>query len=458
MTQKEVMVMKTNQKIVISTIAFSSLALGLMITQPYNVAAKTVANVTWVANQPSAIASLNSDGTYTVRSGDTIWAIGMHYNIKPSVIEDVNQINNPYDLQIGTILQLQISKKNDKAVLFVRNADGKVIGKKTLTKKDKIVKKQAFGKPVTPQAAQKANVMPTAPTQKVAQQAQKHGTAQATTTVKTPSSLPSDQVLYMLAYVKAYNGFKNVGLPLLEVGSNSIGQGTADSTATAKIVGNDVVLTFVQMPGWKPYEVKYPIASLIKEYYHSASDKAKINKMIKTGEANLNSLSQGNKAPKQAVDNNNNHGSNGKTDANSNSNATTALPSGNVLAMLAYVKAYNLEGVAAQLLYTNTDGNAYVVGQGVSDSTAVITINGNNVTIKIDGTTTTYSASALVNEYYSTATEKAYINKLISTAAQNDAAYDTPTTSSLSSTTTQASSVTSNTSSLSSNSSTTVNN
>lgn len=98
MTQKEVMVMKTNQKIVISTIAFSSLALGLMITQPHNVAAKTVANVTWVANQPSAIASLNSDGTYTVRSGDTIWAIGIHYNIKPSVIEDVNQINNPYDL------------------------------------------------------------------------------------------------------------------------------------------------------------------------------------------------------------------------------------------------------------------------------------------------------------------------------------------------------------------------
>lgn len=160
----------------------------------------------------------------------------------------------------------------------------------------------------------------------------------------------------------------------------------------------------------------------------------------------------------RAVDNNNNHGSNGKTDANSNSSATTALPSGNVLAMLAYVKAYNLEGVATQLLYTNTDGNAYIIGQGTSDLTAVITINGNNVTIKIDGTTTTYSASALVNEYYSTATEKAYINKLISTAAQNDAAYDTPTTSSSSSTTTQVSSVTSNTSSLSSNSSTTVNN
>ena len=57
----------------------------------------------WHANTPSEIAELNKNGTYTVRSGDTVWAIGMHYNIKPSVIEKMNGINNPYELQIGTI-------------------------------------------------------------------------------------------------------------------------------------------------------------------------------------------------------------------------------------------------------------------------------------------------------------------------------------------------------------------
>ena len=111
--------MKLNKKVGI--VMISGLSIGLALTgYQNNVFAKTTDNVTWVANKPNQIASLNSNGTYTVRSGDTIWAIGMHYNIKPSVIEDVNKISNPYDLQIGTILQLQISKKTDKAVLFVK--------------------------------------------------------------------------------------------------------------------------------------------------------------------------------------------------------------------------------------------------------------------------------------------------------------------------------------------------
>lgn len=420
------MKMKNNKNIVIVTIAFSSLSLGLMITQPHIANAKVANNVTWVANTPNEIASLNSNGTYTVHSGDTIWAIGMHYNIKPSVIEDVNDISNPYDLQIGTTLQLQISKKNDKAVLFVRNADGKVIGKKTLTKKDKIVKDKAFGAPITAKEAQKTKVVPTAPTQKVAKEAKKQGSAAMTTNSATPSKLPSNQILYMLAYLKAYNGFKNIPSECLEVSSNSIGQGTADSTATAKIESNYVVLTFVQMPGWKPYEVKYPIAELLKEYYGTTSDKKKVNSLIKTGENNLNSLLQdSNKAAKQAVTNNNSQGNNGKVTNNSNNNTNTTeqLPSGNILAMLAYCKIYGESiNINPQSLYTNTDNGSYIIGQGTPDSTDLISINGNNVTInnKFYNTEATYDANTLVNEYYRTDAQKAYINKLINDANHNE--------------------------------------
>lgn len=101
----------------------------------------------WHANTPSEIAELNKNGTYTVRSGDTVWAIGMHYNIKPNVIEEMNGINNPYELQIGTILHLHIYDHGEKAEFTVTNPEGVAV-KKTLTSKDKLDKNKSFGQSV----------------------------------------------------------------------------------------------------------------------------------------------------------------------------------------------------------------------------------------------------------------------------------------------------------------------
>lgn len=305
-------VMKLNKKIGI--VMISGLSIGLALTgYQNNVFAKTTDNVTWVANKPNQIASLNSNGTYTVRSGDTIWAIGMHYNIKPSVIESVNKISNPYDLQIGTILQLQISKKTDKAVLFVKNSNGKLIGKKTLTKKDKIVKNQAFGKPVSSKEAEKVKAVPTKPCAKAAQSARKSKTASLSSNLNSKainssssskdSSMPSESILNMLAYLKAYNGTGNVFAKSLEISGNVIGQGTVDSTAVITNNGKDIILKFVSTPGWKPYYVSYPISSLLKEYKNC--NKQEINNLITTGENNYNSLQEGPKAAQQTVNNNN---------------------------------------------------------------------------------------------------------------------------------------------------------
>lgn len=123
----------------------NSLILGSLLVS--SMIMPTVMASSWKANTPSEIASLNKNGTYTVRSGDTVWAIGMHYNIKPSTIEEMNGINNPYELQIGTVLNLHIYDHGKKAKFTVTNPQGETT-KQTLTNKDKLDKEKSFGQKV----------------------------------------------------------------------------------------------------------------------------------------------------------------------------------------------------------------------------------------------------------------------------------------------------------------------
>ena len=97
----------------------------------------------WVANTPSQIAPLNNNGTYTVRKGDTLWAIGMHYNIKPWSIAQWNNITDPYTLQIGTVLKLNVNDNGNKATLTIQN--GNTNKKIPLTSNDKWDPKKSFG-------------------------------------------------------------------------------------------------------------------------------------------------------------------------------------------------------------------------------------------------------------------------------------------------------------------------
>lgn len=128
-----------------SKVFVNSLILGTLLMSGASTSAIMASS--WRAHTPSEIAALNKNGTYTVRSGDTVWAIGMHYNIKPSIIEKVNGINNPYELQIGTVLQLHIYDHGKKAELTVTNTNGVAV-KKTLTAKDKLDKDKSFGQSV----------------------------------------------------------------------------------------------------------------------------------------------------------------------------------------------------------------------------------------------------------------------------------------------------------------------
>ena len=80
---------------------------------------------------------------FVERKGDTVWAIEMYFNIKPDVIESMNSINDPYDLQIGTILQLHIYDHGKKAKFTITNAEDIEV-QKTLTNSDKLDKKKNF--------------------------------------------------------------------------------------------------------------------------------------------------------------------------------------------------------------------------------------------------------------------------------------------------------------------------
>lgn len=128
--------MMKKSKIIVTASLTAILGLGATST--------ALADSIWCAKTPSEIGSLNTNGTYTVREGDTIWAIGMHFNVKPSVIESINGISNPYDLQIGTILKITVKDDGNKAVMSVD--DGTKTVQSTLDNSDKIDQNKSFEK------------------------------------------------------------------------------------------------------------------------------------------------------------------------------------------------------------------------------------------------------------------------------------------------------------------------
>jgi lipoprotein NlpD len=56
---------------------------------------------------------LNSDGTYSVRSGDTLYAIAFHYGLDPQDIAKWNRISSPYLIHPGQKLHLYAPPTGD---------------------------------------------------------------------------------------------------------------------------------------------------------------------------------------------------------------------------------------------------------------------------------------------------------------------------------------------------------
>lgn len=86
--------------------------------------------------------------TYTIQSGDTVWAVGMRYNINPKVIEEMNLMNDPYKMQSGMVLRSHTYYHGERAEVTLKNNQGITV-KENLEPEDKLNKNKSFGQNVT---------------------------------------------------------------------------------------------------------------------------------------------------------------------------------------------------------------------------------------------------------------------------------------------------------------------
>ncbi|MDC2828967.1 LysM peptidoglycan-binding domain-containing protein [Limosilactobacillus mucosae] len=112
---------------------------------------------TWHANSPESIQIVKGQKVYTVKYGDTLWAISVKTNIKIATLAKASGITNPDFIQVGQ--KIILSGNN----LTVEDSNGNVVGQAKLKNSDKVVKSQSFGTPVTAQAAASQTVSVTVP-------------------------------------------------------------------------------------------------------------------------------------------------------------------------------------------------------------------------------------------------------------------------------------------------------
>lgn len=108
--------MKRKVLIVITTI-------GVLLVGGASAGYNAIANG-WKANSPESIQIEDGQKEYTMKLGDTLWAIGQKVNIKHEKLAEINGINlnagEEYRLPVGRILAF------DKNVVTVKNADGSI--------------------------------------------------------------------------------------------------------------------------------------------------------------------------------------------------------------------------------------------------------------------------------------------------------------------------------------------
>lgn len=100
----------------------------------------------WVANTPESIQLTEGATSYTMKSGDTLWAIATRININVETLAQANNIDlasgQQYHLAVGTVISW-----TDK-VVTATDANGTVIGQAPITESSKIVKDKAVGENV----------------------------------------------------------------------------------------------------------------------------------------------------------------------------------------------------------------------------------------------------------------------------------------------------------------------
>ncbi|MGL9970945.1 LysM peptidoglycan-binding domain-containing protein [Enterococcus sp. DIV1420a] len=101
---------------------------------------------TWKANTPEQIQITKDQKEYTLKNGDTLWAIGQKININVEALAKINRIDlakgEEKNLPIGRVISFDGNK------VTVKENDGSVVNQAVIKKEDKVDPKKPVGEPV----------------------------------------------------------------------------------------------------------------------------------------------------------------------------------------------------------------------------------------------------------------------------------------------------------------------
>jgi uncharacterized protein YkwD len=96
----------------------------------------------WTANNPESIQIEDGATSYTLKNGDTLWAISQVTNIRVETLAEINDINlnsgEQYSLEIGRIIYF------DGNHIIVKDLNGNVVADKVLNDSDKVDDSKTF--------------------------------------------------------------------------------------------------------------------------------------------------------------------------------------------------------------------------------------------------------------------------------------------------------------------------
>ena len=128
------------KKLVVKTL--TGTALGTALICSGLLMSSTAQASTWHANTPDQINIVHGQKEYTVKYGDTLWAISVKTNIKVQTLADASGITNPNLIQVGQKIILNGNR------MTVKDAQGQTVSQTTLKPSDKVDASQKFGTPV----------------------------------------------------------------------------------------------------------------------------------------------------------------------------------------------------------------------------------------------------------------------------------------------------------------------
>lgn len=103
----------------------------------------------WRPNTPENIQIVDGQKEYTMKRGDTLWAIGQKVNIKHEKLAEINGINlksgEQYTLPVGRVLVF------GNGVITVKDVDGSIYSQSLIDEEDKINQGEEAGEVVRPE-------------------------------------------------------------------------------------------------------------------------------------------------------------------------------------------------------------------------------------------------------------------------------------------------------------------